>query len=125
MKPSCNRLVVEVPQDSLYDESGVVCYQYGSMGEVTQETRIYALPFLSSPVALSTQFTYDSWGRIQSITNFCANRTQNQMNLDSAEVQPKITEQRSCYVTHPDNEVVNYAYDLGGQLFRMCKPPQK
>ena len=38
------------------------------------------------------------------------------MNLDSAEVQPKITEQRSCYVTHPDNEVVSYAYDLGGQL---------
>ncbi|MBP5413204.1 MAG: hypothetical protein J6Y47_08130, partial [Bacteroidales bacterium] len=71
--------------DSLYDESGVVCYQYGNMGEVTKETRIYALPFLSSPVALSTQFTYDSWGRIQDIT-------------------------------YPDNEVVNYAYDLGGQL---------
>ena len=54
--------------DSLYDESGVVCYQYGNMGEVTRETRIYALPFLSSPLALSTQFTYDSWGRIQNIT---------------------------------------------------------
>ena len=71
--------------DSLYDESGVVCYTYGNMGEVTQETRIYALPFLSSPVALSTQFTYDSWGRIQDIT-------------------------------YPDNEVVSYTYDLGGQL---------
>ena len=71
--------------DSLYDESGVVCYQYGNMGEVTQETRIYALPFLSSPLALSTQFTYDSWGRIQDIT-------------------------------YPDNEVVSYTYDLGGQL---------
>ncbi|MBO7624151.1 MAG: hypothetical protein J6S82_02460, partial [Bacteroidales bacterium] len=47
----------------LYDESGVVCYQYGNMGEVVEETRIYALPFLSSPVALSTQFTYDSWAR--------------------------------------------------------------
>ena len=73
--------------DSLYDESGVVCYQYGNMGEVTQETRIYALPFLSQPIALSTQFTYDSWGRIQDIT-------------------------------YPDNEVVNYTYDCGGQLFR-------
>ena len=71
--------------DSLYDESGVMCYTYGNMGEVTQETRIYALPFLSSPVALSTQFTYDSWGRILNIT-------------------------------YPDNEVVSYAYDLGGQL---------
>ena len=71
--------------DSVYDESGVMCYEYGDMGEVTQETRIYALPFLSSPLALSTQFTYDSWGRIQSIT-------------------------------YPDNEVVSYAYDLGGQL---------
>ncbi|MBO7623694.1 MAG: hypothetical protein J6S82_00095 [Bacteroidales bacterium] len=71
--------------DSVYDESGVMCYEYGDMGEVTQETRIYALPFLNSPLALSTQFTYDSWGRILNIT-------------------------------YPDNEVVNYAYDLGGQL---------
>ncbi len=90
MKPSRNILIVEVPHDSLYDESGVVCYQYGNMGEVTQETRIYALPFLSSPVALSTQFGYDSWGRILNIT-------------------------------YPDNEVVNYAYDLGGQLRRNRK----
>ncbi|MBQ6667319.1 MAG: RHS repeat protein, partial [Bacteroidales bacterium] len=64
MKPSRDILVV----DSLYDESGVMCYTYGNMGEVTQETRIYALPFLSQPIALATQFTYDSWGRIQSIT---------------------------------------------------------
>ncbi|MBR4491144.1 MAG: hypothetical protein IKO98_00635 [Bacteroidales bacterium] len=71
--------------DSLYDESGVMCYEYGNMGEVTMETRIYALPFLTNALALSTQFTYDSWGRIQDIT-------------------------------YPDNEVVNYAYDLGGQL---------
>ncbi|MBO7465548.1 MAG: hypothetical protein J6T56_06850, partial [Bacteroidales bacterium] len=71
--------------DSLYDESGVVCYTYGNMGEVTNETRIYALPFLSQPIALTTQFTYDSWGRILNIT-------------------------------YPDNEVVNYGYDLGGQL---------
>ena len=85
MKPSRNILFVEALQATLYDESGVMCYTYGNMGEVTQETRIYALPFLSSPVALSTQFTYDSWGRIQSIT-------------------------------YPDNEVVSYGYDLGGQL---------
>ena len=75
--------------DSLYDESGVMCYEYGNMGEVTRETRIYALPFLTNALALSTQFTYDSWGRILNIT-------------------------------YPDNEVVNYAYDLGGQLFRFC-----
>ena len=74
--------------DSLYDESGVMCYEYGDMGEVTQETRIYALPFLSQPIALSTQFEYDSWGRIQDIT-------------------------------YPDNEVVSYDYDLGGQLRRV------
>jgi RHS repeat-associated protein len=74
--------------DSLYDESGVMCYTYGNMGEVTKETRIYALPFLNSPFALTTHFDYDSWGRIQS-------------------------------VTYPDNEVVSYAYDLGGQLQRM------
>jgi hypothetical protein len=73
--------------DSLYDESGVMCYEYGNMGEVTKETRIYALPFLSQPLALSTLFEYDSWGRILNIT-------------------------------YPDNEIVNYDYDLGGQLER-------
>ncbi len=67
MKPSRSILVVEVLHDSLYDESGVVCYQYGNMGEVVAETRIYALPFLSQPIALSTHFDYDSWGRIQCI----------------------------------------------------------
>ena len=81
MKPSCNILVVNF----LYDESGVMCYEYGNIGEVTKETRIYALPFLSQPLALSTQFEYDSWGRILNIT-------------------------------YPDNEIVNYDYDLGGQL---------
>ena len=74
--------------DSLYDESGVMCYEYGNMGEVTKETRIYALPFLPQPLALSTLFEYDSWGRILNIT-------------------------------YPDNEIVNYDYDLGGKLFRM------
>lgn len=67
MKPSCDILVVEVLYDSLYDESGVMCYEYGNMGEVVAETRIYALPFLSQPIALSTHFDYDSWGRIQCI----------------------------------------------------------
>ena len=88
MKPSRDILVVEVLHDSLYDESGLMCYEYGDMGEVTKETRIYALPFLSQPLALSTQFEYDSWGRILNIT-------------------------------YPDNEIVNYDYDLGGQLFSM------
>ena len=88
MKLSRNILVVEVLHDSLYDESGVMCYEYGNMGEVTKETRIYALPFLPQPLALSTLFEYDSWGRILNIT-------------------------------YPDNEIVNYDYDLGGQLFRM------
>ena len=54
--------------DTLYDESGLVCYQYGSMGEITRETRIYTVPFLSNIIALSTQFEYDSWGRILNIT---------------------------------------------------------
>ena len=54
--------------DTLYDESGLVCYQYGNMGEITRETRIYTVPFLSNIIALSTQFEYDSWGRILNIT---------------------------------------------------------
>ena len=73
--------------DTLYDESGLVCYQYGNMGEITRETRIYTVPFLSNIIALSTQFEYDSWGRILNIT-------------------------------YPDNEIVSYDYDCGGQLFK-------
>ena len=88
MKPNRDILEVKVPQDSLYDESGVMCYEYGNMGEITRETRIYALPFLPQPLALSTLFEYDSWGRILNIT-------------------------------YPDNEIVNYDYDLGGQLLKM------
>ena len=73
---------------SVLDESGRMDYAYGSMGEVTSETRTYALPFLATDLALTTQYEYDSWGRTTSIT-------------------------------YPDGETVKYAYDLGGQLFRM------
>ena len=61
-------LVIEIQRETLYDESGLVCYQYGNMGEITRETRIYTVPFLSNIIALSTQFEYDSWGRILNIT---------------------------------------------------------
>ena len=54
MKSGSNILFFHHQQNSLYDESGVMCYEYGNMGEVTKETRIYALPFLSQPLALST-----------------------------------------------------------------------
>ena len=37
MKQCSDILVVDLPQNSLYDESGVVCYQYGNMGEITTE----------------------------------------------------------------------------------------
>ena len=53
---------------SVLDESGRMDYAYGSMGEVTAETRTYALPFLATDLALTTQYEYDSWGRTTSIT---------------------------------------------------------
>lgn len=48
----------------------VVCYEYGDMGEVTKETRIYALSFLTTPVALNTQFTYDASDQL-TFSSFC------------------------------------------------------
>lgn len=54
--------------ESIYDESGKIAYEYGNMGEITQETRNYALPFLTNTIALNTQFEYDSWGRVQKYT---------------------------------------------------------
>ncbi len=53
---------------SVLDESGRMDYTYGSMGEVKSETRTYALPFLATDLALTTQYEYDSWGRTTSIT---------------------------------------------------------
>ncbi len=53
---------------SVLDESGRMDYAYGSMGEVTAETRTYALPFLATDLALTTQYEYDSWGRTTAIT---------------------------------------------------------
>jgi RHS repeat-associated protein len=38
-----------------------------NMGEITKSTRAYALPTQAQPIALSTEFTYDSWGRMLQI----------------------------------------------------------
>ena len=54
--------------ETVLDESGRMDYSYGSMGEITAETRTYALPFLATDLALTTQYEYDSWGRTTTIT---------------------------------------------------------
>ncbi|HOS17123.1 MAG TPA: hypothetical protein PKX15_08960, partial [Bacteroidales bacterium] len=73
---------------NIIDESGIQCFEYGNMGEITKSTRAYSLPTQAQPIALSTRFTYDSWGRMQQII-------------------------------YPDGEVLDYAYDHGGQLKEM------
>ena len=72
---------------NIIDESGIQCFEYGNMGEITKSTRAYSLPTQAQPIALSTRFTYDSWGRMQQII-------------------------------YPDGEVLDYAYDRGGQIGR-------
>jgi len=52
--------------DSIIDHSGIQTFKYGSMGEVTKQTRIYTLPNIE-PFAIETQFEYDSWGRTLSM----------------------------------------------------------
>jgi len=54
--------------DTIIDQSGMQTFQYGSMGEVTKQTRIYALPFMEQNIAISTEFEYDSWGRTLNMT---------------------------------------------------------
>ena len=54
--------------DSIIDHSGVQTFKYGSMGEVTAQTRIYRLPFMEQSVAITTEFEYDSWGRTLNMT---------------------------------------------------------
>jgi hypothetical protein len=52
---------------AIKDESGIQAFEYGNMGEITKSTRVYAFPTQAPPIAFSTEFTYDSWGRMQQI----------------------------------------------------------
>jgi len=54
--------------DSIIDHSGIQTFKYGSMGEVTSQTRIYRLPFIEQSIAITTEFEYDSWGRTLNMT---------------------------------------------------------
>ena len=54
--------------DTIKDYSGIQCFKYGKMGEITKQTRIYTLPSMANSIALSTAFQYDSWGRILNMT---------------------------------------------------------
>ncbi|WP_394660158.1 toxin TcdB middle/N-terminal domain-containing protein [uncultured Chryseobacterium sp.] len=66
------------------DGTGTSYYQYGKIGEITNEYRsIYG--FYMPGLSFSTSYQYDSWNRIQEIL-------------------------------YPDNELVRYRYDLGGNL---------
>ncbi len=53
---------------SIWDASGTQRFEYGSMGEVTKQTRVYSLPFMEQTVKLETRFEYDSWGRTLNMT---------------------------------------------------------
>ncbi|WP_294243724.1 RHS repeat-associated core domain-containing protein [uncultured Chryseobacterium sp.] len=66
------------------DGTGTSYYQYGKMGELTNEYRsVYG--FYMPTLGFSTSYRYDSWNRIREIM-------------------------------YPDQEVVHYEYDLGGNL---------
>lgn len=66
------------------DGTGMSSYEYGKMGELTNEYRnIYG--FYMPSLGFNTSYQYDSWNRIRTIT-------------------------------YPDNELVYYEYDLGGNL---------
>lgn len=66
------------------DGTGIAYYQYGKMGELTNEYRgIYG--FYMPTLGFNISYEYDNWNRIRKIV-------------------------------YPDNEVVRYTYDLGGNL---------
>ena len=50
------------------DGSGWQAFKYGKLGEVTEETRTFALPYETAPRTFKTRFNYDSFNRIRSIT---------------------------------------------------------
>ncbi|MDR2478073.1 MAG: RHS repeat-associated core domain-containing protein, partial [Treponema sp.] len=71
----------------LTDESGTTVYQYGSLGQVTEETRtINLLPLSGGRSKIATmRYHSDYLGRMETIE-------------------------------YPDGEVVTYGYDYGGQI---------
>ena len=52
----------------LEDASGFRAYKYGKLGEVTEEHRTFVLPNEGYQYSFKTQFSYDSWNRVQKIT---------------------------------------------------------
>ena len=50
------------------DGSGWQTFKYGKLGEVTENTRTFVLPYESSPYTFRMRFVYDSWNRIDSMT---------------------------------------------------------
>ncbi|MDD6582284.1 MAG: JAB-like toxin 1 domain-containing protein [Bacteroidales bacterium] len=52
----------------LEDASGFRAYKYGKLGEVTEEHRTFVLPNESYRYSFKTNFVYDSWNRVQTIT---------------------------------------------------------
>ena len=52
----------------LEDASGFRAYKYGKLGEVTEEHRTFVLPNETYRYSFKTQFSYDSWNRVQTIT---------------------------------------------------------
>jgi len=68
------------------DESGVISYRYGKLGEtVGMQRRLERLTPLATPVEASFTYLYDYLGRLERIT-------------------------------YPDGEVLTYGYDRGGQV---------
>ena len=52
----------------LEDASGFRAYKYGKLGEVTEEHRTFVLPNEGYQYSFKTQFSYDSWNRVQYIS---------------------------------------------------------
>ncbi len=50
------------------DASGVQEFSYDNMGNVTSNRHTYIQPHTNNTFSLSTSWTYDSWGRVKSIT---------------------------------------------------------
>ena len=50
------------------DASGWQTFKYGKLGELTENTRTFVLPYESVPYTFRMRYAYDSWNRIDSMT---------------------------------------------------------